>query len=295
MSAEHSAGGSGEHAGLGGVRVCALRGGEWGDRVAASIRQRGGEPVVTPLLEVVLSHSDDLRAAVHRWQSGDYNWMVLTSVNAVQAVQGVRNTRTVKNTLAPGRIAAVGPATAAAARAAGFTVDVVPGHDFSTDGILDALSAELGDAAARVLFPVSNLADHRLQHALEAAGHKVERVTAYETVTLPQSGELRTALADRAPTVVLVTSGSAARALAHQISELPEPSEHVCVAAIGYPTAEALNRAGLRVDVMATHHTIDGLLDAVAAHLRSTSESPSTPSTPSTPGTTSGSTKESQE
>lgn len=256
---------------LTGVRLWILRGEEWGERVAAEIRERGGEPQIIPLLEIAFSDHEPLQKEVHNWNSGNYDWMVLTSMNAVRALERA-GARTPSATQGPGskperfaRIAAVGPATARAASEIGLTVSVVPEHDFSTEGLVDAMLVEMGESPARVLFPVSNLTDDRLQRRLEAAGHHVERVTAYQTIDIHPEIDLQAALSETPRTVVLVTSGSAAHALSRQIID---PPENVRIAAIGHSTAQALDSVGLPADVVSRTHTIDGLLDAVAAHLR---------------------------
>ncbi|MGK0722594.1 uroporphyrinogen-III synthase [Leucobacter sp. W1478] len=257
--------------GLKGAQLWILRGEEWGERVAAKIRERGGEPQVIPLLEIAFSDQELLQREVQNWNSGDYDWMVLTSMNAVRAIENA-GARTPSERQGPdakperfARIAAVGPATARAASEIGLTVGVVPEHDFSTEGLVDAMLVEMGESPARVLFPVSNLTDDRLQRRLEAAGHHVERVTAYQTIDIRPAINLQAALAENPKTVVLVTSGSAAHALSRQITD---PPENVHIAAIGHSTARALDSVGLPADVVSRTHTIDGLLDAVAAHLR---------------------------
>ncbi|MGK0722674.1 uroporphyrinogen-III synthase [Leucobacter sp. W1478] len=256
---------------LKGARLWILRGEEWGERVAAKIRERGGESQMVPLLEIVFSGQEPLEREVHNWNSGRYDWMILTSMNAVRAIERA-GARTPSERQGPGsipekfaRVAAVGPATARAASEIGLVVGVVPEHEFSTEGLVDAMLVEMGESPTRVLFPVSNLTDDRLQHALEAAGHHVERVTAYQTVDIRPVIDLQQALSEHPRTVVLVTSGSAAHALSRQIKD---PPENVHIAAIGHSTARALESVGLPADVVSRTHTIDGLLDAVAAHLR---------------------------
>ncbi|QIM17548.1 uroporphyrinogen-III synthase [Leucobacter coleopterorum] len=263
-------------ASLRGARVMILRGGSWGERVSRQVRDRGGEPVVHPLIAVVPAETPALREAIGRWNRGTYDWVVLTSANAVEAILAVagacpgRANALGAGSKTPTRIAVVGPGTATAARAVGLGVDVMPERDFSTEGLMVALGVELGAEATaerqRFLLPLSNLSDDRLQTWLEAAGHHVDRVTAYETVQVDQDARSRTAFATAVAEsdVILVTSGSAARALAANLDAF-DAAVLPTIAAIGEPTAAALRGVGLIPQLVAGSQTIDGLLAAVAA------------------------------
>lgn len=272
---------------LRGARVMILRGGAWGERVSAQVRDRGGVPVVYPLIEVVYSNSPELQAAIERWKAGEYGWVVLTSANAVNAVLAVADSVAGAGSRSQSRIAVVGPGTAAAARSAGLSVDLMPEKDFSTDGLIAALDARLkadpgtdpvteqsagqipnlDTEAQRILLPLSHLSDARLQTWLEAAGYLVDRVTAYRTVPVEHAPGSRTAFADAVTDsdVVLVTSGSAARALAANLSGI-DTAVPPTIVAIGEPSAAALREVGLTAQAVAATQTIDGLLDAVAAN-----------------------------
>jgi uroporphyrinogen-III synthase len=259
-----------------------LRGGQWGVRVADAVRQRGGTPTICPLLDTVFANDPELRQAAARWNRGVYDWVVLTSVNAVHAVVEAGVAATSGGGKRP-RVAAVGPATAEAARAAGIIVDVTPSEDFSTHGLLTALGVSLdgvdgrrsGDASPRVLLPLSNLSDDRLESWFRTRGFEADRVTAYETVEGAQDAGSRAAFAValRECDLVLVTSGSAARALAAALTATA--TEHgmaqPALAAIGEPTAAALATVNLSPQLVAETHTIDGLLDASADYLRAAS------------------------
>lgn len=280
---------------LNGARLLILRGGPWGEYVAARVRECGGVPLIQPLIDIVHERTPELPAAVERWNTGGYDWVILTSANAVAAVAAAG---AVGGASPRSRVAAVGPGTASAAEAAGITVDLVPEADFSTEGLITALEAALGAAAEAaagagtdakiqsILLPLSNLSDDRLQTRLRSAGHLVERVTAYRTVEIAQDEGSGAAFAEALVgcDAVLVTSGSAARALAARLAALPVSAiagALPAAAAIGAPTAAALTEAGIPPQIVACTQTIDGLLDSVALHLgdpRSSDPQPTSPS-----------------
>mgnify|MGYP003441063422 FL=1 len=245
---------------LRGLRILIPRGGDLGEALREKIIERGGIPTVAPLLETVApSDASALAAAVARWNEGAYDWMVVTSATTASVLQraGAR--------AQPGaKTAVVGPVTAAAMQLVGFRIHVIPGRDFSGDGLAVSLLAAIpsGDRGARILLPVSELADTRLERALRDAGHEVDRVGAYSTAPAPEIPGLRATIAGGGIDVVLVTSGSAARAVSARLTPIPSTTR---LAAIGRPTAGALLSAGLRADVVAELSTTDGLLDAVSS------------------------------
>ena len=267
---------------LRGRRVLVPRGGAVGERLADGVRRRGGDPVIVPLVETAPPEDPAaLAAAAARWNRGDYDWLVVTSANGAAAIAeaGARP--------GPGRVAAVGPATADALREHGFAVAVAPDGDFSAAGLATALLAALdGTGPARLLLPLSELAGTALQAALAEAGHRPERVTAYRTLPARDGApgeQLLDGGAPSAPDVdaILVLSGSGARELARRFAPLPA---HVRLAAIGRPTALALAEHGLRADVVAAEQTSDGLLDALAAALAATPPGPPRPPAPAAAG-----------
>lgn len=247
---------------LTGLRVLIPRGGNLGDALCTNVRERGGIPTVAPLIQTVgASDPAALDAAITRWNAGEYDWIVVTSATTAAVLQaaGARPQPQVKT-------AAVGPVTAAAIQNIGFRLHVIPSRDFSAEGLAVSVLAAIPSTGptVRIFFPVSELADTRLENALRAAGHEVDRVGAYSTAQTPEISGLRDTAASGGFDVVLVTSGSAARAVAASLTPLPS---HTRLAAIGRPSAAALAKEGLRADIVADLSTTDGLLDAVSLAL----------------------------
>lgn len=280
---------------LAGRTLAVVRGGAWGTRVAEQIRERGGEPVIIELLRIAPPRdSQALEEAVADWNGGHFDWLVITSANGADAFADAGGRHRDGS-----RIAAVGPATAGALERRGLQPDLVPDTRYSGSGI----AATILDAVPRTasfLLPVSEIASETVERELRAAGHRVQRVDAYRTVDVaPDAATMQRVTAMQRATrgsidAILVTSGSAARAITrHLTSLLPDPTAspgqrapldrpslqrspqahaprtrssqvHApMLAAIGEPTASALQAAGWRADVIAETHTIPGLLDAV--------------------------------
>nr|WP_233613991.1 uroporphyrinogen-III synthase [Leucobacter edaphi] len=241
------------------------RGGSSADRWSAAVTARGATPLVLPLIESAApSDPGPLAEAAARWNRGDYDWVAITSATGASAFAeaGARPHTSSRPGSQRPRVAAVGPATAAELRRHGFPIDLAPASDFSGDGLAEAFrAAEI--APSLVLLPASEIADDTVESGLTAAGHRVERVTAYRTV--PAATDRRAARERaREVDIVLVSSGSVARELAATLAPLPPLTT---VIAIGGPTARALDELGILPDAVAEEHTVDGMLDAADALL----------------------------
>ncbi len=107
----------------------------------------------------------------------DFDLLVLTSANAVMILD--EQLQQLNLTFSGVTAAAVGSATADAARQwLGVDVTTIP-DDFSADGLADALTIAPGQ---RILLPQSAVARPLLRDVLSARGAEVIAVTAYQTV-----------------------------------------------------------------------------------------------------------------
>ena len=156
---------------LAGVQVGLTRpeAGELAERLTAL----GATVVHVPLIEIAEPADGGLalRRALARLDA--FDWLVVTSANGARRVGGAARRH-------PGlRLAAVGPATAAALEAeAGRPADLVP-----VLAQAEGLLGEFPAARARVLLAQADRARPVLADGLATAGHLVETVVAYRTVS----------------------------------------------------------------------------------------------------------------
>ena len=191
-------------------------------------------------------------------------WLVITSVNGASALLDCL--AALGRSLPEGlRLAAVGPATAAALEAGGLQVDHVPSR-YRTVAIADGL----GDVAdRRVVLARADAATRDLRDALLERGALVEEVIAYRTVEGPVESRdrIRAALHQRLDGVTF-TSGSTVRGL-HALLSPPEALRATALPAycIGPVTAGVARRLGFDVPVVSARHTVTALADAIHRHL----------------------------
>ncbi|TQO19953.1 uroporphyrinogen-III synthase [Rhodoglobus vestalii] len=240
---------------LDGLRVLVPRGGNWGDSIAALLRDYSAVPVIAPLINFAPSENiPALANAFHELDDGQFDWLVVTSATTVDVLVA-SGVRIPENT----RIAAVGETTAIALTLAGLQVDFVPEFDNSGRGLVKEWPTET--AGLRVLAPQSNLADTTLVDGLGAMGHEVVSVSAYTTVGVPVVDTVREDVASGRISAVLVSSGSVARQIAAQLAPLPEST---LVACIGPRTAFDARAAGLTVHMIAEGRTSEALVEVLA-------------------------------
>lgn len=244
-------------------RVVVCRAAHQAAGVIAALQGLDIEVVSLPLLEIAppADGGAALRAELRRIDR--FDWVVFTSTNAVDAVQrhGGDELRALTGTSPPREIhiAAVGSATAAAARDAGFGVDVVP----PAATAVSLVQALIPRRPQNVLAPLAELAADTLEDGLRAAGAAVTRVEAYRMAVPELSAEKIDAAADA--DVVLLTSPSIAERFAQLIG-----ADRVEAMVIGPSTEHAARALGYRIIGSADPHTTEGLVDLLAQWRRNT-------------------------
>lgn len=191
-----------------------------------------------------------------------YEWLVFTSPNGVERFftlfhklyDDIRS-------IGGARIAAVGNGTAAAIRAYGLGVDLVP-EKMTADGLLAALLKIDGGVANRMFLIIRpEEVRHTVSEGLTKAGAIVDDAIAYRTVpeTLDETGA-QARFREEGADVLTFASGSAVE---HFLAlNLPIPPSAQIVS-IGPVTTEIIRRHGLRVAAEAATHDIPGLVEAV--------------------------------
>ena len=227
------------------------------------LAQRGIDAISVPTVEIEPAPRDGALDEAVRSLDGAA-WLVITSVNGASAL--LDSLAALGRSLPEGlRLAAVGPATAAALEAGGLRVDHVPSRYRTV-----AIAEGLGDVAdRRVVLARADAATRDLRDALLERGALVEEVVAYRTVEGPAESRdrIRAALHQRLDGVTF-TSGSTVRGL-HALLSPPEALRATALPAycIGPVTAGVARRLGFDVPVVSARHTVTALADAIHSHL----------------------------
>lgn len=249
---------------LKGKRVVVTRAVEQSELLVQALREAGAVPVVLPM--VAFGTPDDVVAVDEGIREvARYDWMLLTSQNALRALQERCDVLGIGLKPAMGgiRIAAVGPATAEAAKNAGLEVAYVAVKHHGA-----ALAEELGEKirSKRIFLPRSDRANPELVRRLEELGAHVKEIVAYKTVRpdegiLGKAEEMMKAGAD----AVLFFSPSAVHHLEDVLGNgrFIELSRRAVFAAIGPVTKNALRKANVEHVVVAQDTTVEAVITAL--------------------------------
>lgn len=244
-----------------GKRVLVTRSRSQASVLSRLLAQEGAEAVELPAISI--DSTSDLKpldkALSHL---SDYNWVVFTSSNGVEAFfsrlfQLGKDARTLGKT----QISAIGEATSFSLNKYGIIADLIPG-DFSSQGILDSFSSIKVNGAS-FLLPRADLAGQELATELVKRGAKVEQVVTYKTVPAKQVSVNAESIFRDGIDIITFTSSSTVKGLVNLLDGNKKMLNGSSIACIGPVTAETAEKAGLKVNVVAKEHTIPGLVKAL--------------------------------
>jgi uroporphyrinogen III methyltransferase/synthase len=252
-----------------GRRIVVTRAREQASELVARLQALGADTVEVPAIAVEEPADGGAGLRVATADLGRYDWAVLTSPNGARALlASLREQRLDARAFRRCRVAAIGPGTAEALAEGNVLADLVPPR-FVAESLVEAFpdppppGGERGDRPGRVLLARAAQARDVLPKGLAARGWEVDVVEAYRTEAVPLDEDRRADLAT-ADMVTFTSSSTVTRFLDAAGRDAVPPA----VAAIGPITAATAREHGLRVDVEAPVHTIDGLVEAILAWYR---------------------------
>jgi len=258
---------------LSGCRVLVSRARKQAGALSSTLKELGCQVIEIPFIEIRKPASyKPLDSALNNFAT--YDWLVLTSVNGVEALfERVTKRKVVRTSLAHLKIAAIGPATKKAIEKHGLKVSVTP-KEYVAESVVASLHKRV--KGKRVLLVRAKVARDVIPRELRKAGAKVDVIEAYETI-VPKSSQrrLRAAIASKQkPHAITFTSSSTVRNFvgllglrsARAALKKASPSRGVHSASIGPVTSATLREFGLPVDIEAKRFDIPGLVAAIVAY-----------------------------
>jgi uroporphyrinogen-III synthase len=242
---------------------------------AEKLRHAGFDPVFFPVIEIQpIENNVALERALAKLDC--YDWLVFTSVNAVDVVfdsLGIARetpgrgegdlTLELRDTAANPRVAAIGPKTARALQARGVTPDFVP-EEYVAESILPGLGDLLGKW---VLLPRAEIARKALPEAIFEAGGIPHEIAVYKTLPAQPSLEGLQALRSGVDVITLTSPSTVhnftAIARQHGLDPLSLPRAPL-FACIGPITEQAAREEGLVNLVTAKEYTTEGLIEVIS-------------------------------
>jgi len=174
-----------------GLRVLVTRAsGESAEKLSHLLEEAGATPIELPVIHFGEPTSfDSLDSALRKL--GSYNWIVFASANAVSSVmaraEGIKVPfqNTIKNSDSI-KIAAIGQATAEKLLSYGIRTDYIP-SSFVAESFLEEFPAKEELAAAKILWPRTNVGRTLIADSLRERGAQVDTVEAYTTGLPPDA------------------------------------------------------------------------------------------------------------
>ena len=251
-----------------GWRILTTRAKKQSGQLAAPLRDLGAEVIEVPTIEINPPSSyEPLDSALTNIKN--YDWLVLTSVNGVEAVfERLQKLGMSATNLAHLQIAAIGPATQKATEKRGVKVAVTP-EKYIAESVVEALRGKT--EGKHVLLARAKVARDILPSELRKAGVLLEVVEAYETkIPAAAQAKLKKLFSGRTqrPDIVTFTSSSTAANFINLLgSTYQQALGDVHIASIGPVTSKTLRDAGFAPTIEAREYTIQGLVLAIVEHV----------------------------
>jgi len=253
-----------------GRRVVVTRAREQASALSERLRALGADPIEFPTIRLA-PPSDGyaaLDAALGELQ--EYDWVVFTSANGVRhAFERLAAVGKDTRAFGPGKVAAIGPATAQALAERGIRADFAP-----TEFVAEAVVAQFPEAVNGLDILIVRAAEGRevLPETWRGQGARVEVAAAYETVLETEGAEeMRRMLGAGEVDAVTFTSSSTVRNFVQAVGGAESVPADVVLAAIGPATAQTCRELLREPDCTADSYTIDGLVERLTGAMRTTS------------------------
>ena len=231
------------------------------DGFATKLRSAGFEPFFFPVIEIrPIENNVALERALSKLEC--YDWLIFTSVNAVEVVFDKYSPVIVGNGSGV-KCAAIGPKTVEALQARGITPNFVPG-----EYVAEAILTGLGDLRGRwVLMPRAEIARKELPEAIFEAGGIPHEISVYQTLPIQPDAEGLAALQAGVDIITFTSASTVQNFVAivrqHRLDPLHLPGNPL-FACIGPITEQSAREEGLSNVVTAREYTTEGLIEVIS-------------------------------
>jgi uroporphyrinogen III methyltransferase / synthase len=245
---------------LSGQRIVVTRTRKQAGTLTNQLRALGADVFELPTIRI--EPPTDLREFAELVQDAHiYDWIIFTSPNGVDAFFEIfYKLYDDAREIGGAKIAAIGPATAQRVRDFHLHVDLQP-EEFLAEGVVRQFQKQGGLENSRILLARAEKARDVLPRELSKLGAIVDEAFAYRTIpeTRDITGARRRLLEEGADLITFTSSSTVENFLA---LGLPWP-KGMRVASIGPITSKTAAAHGLKIDIEARRHDIEGLVEAI--------------------------------
>jgi uroporphyrinogen-III synthase len=246
-------------------RVLVTRATHQAGKLSEGLRAAGADPVEVPVLEIRPPASYDPLDQALRHLYG-YDWLILTSANTVRVVAERAAALNLSLRNSGPHVAAIGQATADAARHIGLHVTLTP-ESYVAESLIAALASRIH--GKHLLLARAAIARDIIPDALRKSGATVNVVDAYQNaIPAAAPDQLRAAFASHIDAATFTSSSSAIHlAEVARAAAIAFPFRGVRAISIGPVTSATLRELHWEPDAEAHSHDIPGLIAAVERSL----------------------------
>jgi len=245
---------------LSGKRIVVTRTRKQAGTLTSQLRALGADVFEIPTIRI--EPPTDLREFAELVQDAHgYDWIVFTSPNGVDAFfEMFFKLYDDARDIGAAKIAAIGQATAQRVREFHLDVDLQP-EEFVAESVIREFQKQGGVENLRILLARAEKARDVLPRELSKLGAIVDEAFAYRTVpeTRDVTGARRRFLEEGADLITFTSSSTVENFLALGLA-WPKGMQ---IASIGPITSQTVRDHGLKIDIEAKRHDIEGLVDAI--------------------------------
>jgi len=245
---------------LSGKRIVVTRTRKQAGALTSQLRALGADVIELPTIRI--EPPTDLREFGELVQDAHtYDWIVFTSPNGVDAFfEMFFKLYDDAREIGAAKIAAIGPATAQRVRDFHLHVDLQP-DEFVAEAVVGEFRKQGGVENLRILIARAEKARDVLPRELSKLGAIVDEASAYRTVpeTRDITGARRRFLEEGADLITFTSSSTVENFLALGLAW----PKGMLVASIGPITSKTARDRGLKIDIEARRHDIEGLVEAI--------------------------------
>ncbi len=228
------------------------------------LEELGAEITVFPTIKVVPPQSwEELDTAISKVST--YKWLVFTSASGVRFFfqRFFELNRDVRDLFGI-KICAIGSKTAREVKRYGLRVDLVP-DSFRAEGLIKAFGGPGAFRGLKILLPRAAAAREVFPEKVRESGGEIDVPVTYRAIKPESQGKrIKRFLREGKITLATFTSKATFTNFCEIMGdETVGLLKNVTVAAIGPVTAGAIERSGLKVDIMPKTATVDAMVEEI--------------------------------
>jgi uroporphyrinogen III methyltransferase / synthase len=246
-----------------GKRIVMTRDRQGNEAFGMGLLGQGAEPIAFETIRIV-DRTEDMEVQQTLAQVSDFDWIFFTSANGVRHVfAALARMNLDARALAGPKIACIGSESAACLAGFGVRADFVPTR-FTSKAMVEELSQRESFAGQNIVLLRSGIAPDDLPRALSHLGGIVTDCPVY-TVQSQRNDpkELLMQLSNNRIDWITFTSSSTVRSFFEQVPFDRVAASTARIASIGPETTRQLQALSARIDLEASRHTIEGLIEAL--------------------------------